>query len=228
MAIDALRRTPLFADLEPEHLERLAADAEPMSLPAGEFLIREGDQADDMLSSSPARARGDKALGQQRDPLARVGPGAIRRAGRPRARAAHGIGARITDAGCAASRTRQSAPAVGGADAALRHDPHRHRRLRGMDASLRQRETWPAGNAGRRLRTAEQSRCRHSPLGEALDHATRRDRLQPPSASRPAAGRSPALDGLARADAVDDVGSWLTTPPWHVALVDADGRPMRP
>src|SRR5206468_3371687 len=49
MALDALRATPLFADLPDEHLERLAAGARPMMLNAGEFLIVEGDQADDLF-----------------------------------------------------------------------------------------------------------------------------------------------------------------------------------
>lgn len=227
MAIDALRQTPLFADLEPEHLERLAADAEPMSLRAGEFLIREGDQADDMFVVVAGELEVTKRSGSSEIPLARVGPGAIQGelAALERGQRMASVRA-ITDAEVlripyAAVRDLLSA----GPDAALGMIRTVIVRLRGMEASLRQREklaglgTLAAGLAHELNNPA--AAIRRSV--EALDQAiANRDVLQPPRglmSLRPVA--SPALDGLARADAVDEVGELVVDPAMAVALVDA-------
>ena len=77
MALDALRATPLFADVPEEHLERLAAGAKPMMLNAGDFLIVEGDQADDLFVVVSGELEVTKRSGNDEIPLARVGPGAI-------------------------------------------------------------------------------------------------------------------------------------------------------
>ena len=42
MALDALRATPIFAEVPDEHLERLAQQSIPMSVKAGEFLAVAG------------------------------------------------------------------------------------------------------------------------------------------------------------------------------------------
>ena len=45
--LDALRATPLFAQLPEADLRRLADKAEALTLAPGELLIREGDPGDD-------------------------------------------------------------------------------------------------------------------------------------------------------------------------------------
>ena len=57
MALDALKATPIFAEVPLDHLEALAAQAEPMSLKAGDFLIVEGDRQRTCTWSSPASWR---------------------------------------------------------------------------------------------------------------------------------------------------------------------------
>jgi hypothetical protein len=44
-----LRRVPLFAELDPEDLHRIAATCTERSYPAGEALMREGDLGDELL-----------------------------------------------------------------------------------------------------------------------------------------------------------------------------------
>ncbi|MEO6058937.1 MAG: cyclic nucleotide-binding domain-containing protein, partial [Candidatus Limnocylindria bacterium] len=77
MTLEALRATPLFAELSEEHLERLAAHVVPMQLAAGELLITEGDQADDLFVVVSGELDVTKRSGNAEIPLARVGPGAI-------------------------------------------------------------------------------------------------------------------------------------------------------
>ena len=45
----ALRRVPLFRDLEPEDLQRLAAAAMERWYPSGEALVREGELGDELV-----------------------------------------------------------------------------------------------------------------------------------------------------------------------------------
>ena len=77
MALDALRATPIFAEVPDEHLRRLAEQAIPMFLKAGEFLINEGDQADDLFVVVSGEFDVTKRSGTSEIPLARVGPGAL-------------------------------------------------------------------------------------------------------------------------------------------------------
>jgi CRP-like cAMP-binding protein len=77
MALDALRASPLFAELPEDHLQRLAAGAKPMTLQPGDFLIIEGEQADDLYVVVSGELEVTKRSGNAEIPLARVGPGAI-------------------------------------------------------------------------------------------------------------------------------------------------------
>src|SRR5438552_4788254 len=77
LALDALRASPLFADLPEDHLQRLAAGAKPMALHPGDFLIVEGDQADDLYVVVSGELEVTKRSGNAEIPLARVGPGAV-------------------------------------------------------------------------------------------------------------------------------------------------------
>ena len=47
--LDELRKIPLFADLSEEDLQRLYQMAETVSIPAGELVLREGDQGDSLF-----------------------------------------------------------------------------------------------------------------------------------------------------------------------------------
>jgi signal transduction histidine kinase len=47
--LDELRKIPLFADLSEEDLERLYQMAETISVPAGQLVLREGDQGDSLF-----------------------------------------------------------------------------------------------------------------------------------------------------------------------------------
>jgi signal transduction histidine kinase len=49
LMLDELRKIPLFADLSEEDLERLYQMAETVSIPAGEPVLREGDQGDSLF-----------------------------------------------------------------------------------------------------------------------------------------------------------------------------------
>ena len=77
MAIDILRGTPIFAEVPIEDLERLVAQSEPVSLRPGEFLITEGDKADDLFLIVSGELDVTKRSGSSEIPLDTVGPGTI-------------------------------------------------------------------------------------------------------------------------------------------------------
>jgi signal transduction histidine kinase len=227
MALDALRATPIFAEVPDEHLERLAQKSIPMSLKAGEFLITEGDQADDLFVVVAGEFDVTKRSGKSEIPLARVGPGAIQGelAALERGQRLASVRA-VTDA----QVLRIPYAAVldllsSGPDAALGIIRTVIGRLRGMEATLRQREklaglgTLAAGLAHELNNPA--AAIRRSV--EALDRAiAARNELHPPhelTLLRPA-GRT-SLDALARADAVDSIGDLIGDSEMAAALVDA-------
>jgi len=227
MTLAALRATPLFADLPPDALERLAAGAEPMSLRAGEFLINEGDQADDMFVVVSGELDVTKRSGSSDIPLARVGPGAIQGelAALERGRRMASVQA-VTDTQVlripyAAVRDLLSA----GPDAALGIIRTVIGRLRGMEATLRQREklaglgTLAAGLAHELNNPAAAIRRSVEALDEAI---AVRDALHPPHALTLLHPAAPAaLDGLARADAVDEISDLVGDGEMAASLVDA-------
>ena len=227
MALDALRATPIFAEVPDEHLQRLAEQAIPMSLREGEFLISEGDQADDMFVVVSGEFDVTKRSGMSEIPLARVGPGAIQGelAALERGQRTASVQA-VTDA----EVLRIPYLAVrdlltGGPDAALGIIRTVIGRLRGMEATLRQREklaglgTLAAGLAHELNNPA--AAIRRSV--DSLDHAiAERNELHPPHALtllRPA-GRG-SLDALDRADAVDEIETLVGNAEMAAALVDA-------
>ena len=74
---ELLRATPLFAELSDEQLERLASHTEAMHLEPGDFLIREGDPAEDLYVITAGEVDITKRSGNAEVYLNRVGPGSI-------------------------------------------------------------------------------------------------------------------------------------------------------
>ena len=227
MALDALRATPIFAEVPPELLERLGAQAEPMSLQPGDFLIVEGDQADDLFVVVSGELEVTKRSGISEIPLARVGPGAIQgelaalERGRRMASVRAISPAEVLRIPYTAMRDLLSA----GPDAALAIIRTVIGRLHGMEATLRQQEklaglgTLAAGLAHELNNPA--AAIRRSV--EALDRAiAARNELHPPHSLtllRPTG--TAALDALARADAVDEIEVVIGDSEMAAALVDA-------
>ncbi len=73
--LDELRKIPLFADLSEEDLERLNQMAETVSVPAGELVLREGDQGDSLFVVLDGQLEVTKRQGSQDVLLALYKPG---------------------------------------------------------------------------------------------------------------------------------------------------------
>jgi signal transduction histidine kinase len=227
MTLQALRATPLFADLPAEHLDRLAAASAPMKLKAGEPLITEGDEADDIFVVVSGELEVTKRSGNAEIPLARVGPGAIQGelAALERGQRLASVRA-ITDA----EVLRIPYGAVlellsAGPDAAIGIIRTVIGRLRSMEATLRQREklaglgTLAAGLAHELNNPAAAIRRSVEALDQAIQE---RNAIHPPQALtllRPA-GRA-ELDALGRADAIDELTDLVGDSEVGAALVDA-------
>ena len=227
MILDALRATPLFADLPAEHLERLAAGATPMQLHAGEPLITEGDLADDIFVVVAGELEVTKRSGNAEIPLARVGPGAIQGelAALERGRRTASVRA-ITDAevlripyGAVLDLLSASPEAAVGIIRTVIG------RLRGMEATLRQREklaglgTLAAGLAHELNNPAAAIRRSVEALDQAIQE---RNEIHPPHAltlMKPSARET--LDALGRADAIDEIDELVNDSETAAALVDA-------
>ncbi|HYM51953.1 MAG TPA: cyclic nucleotide-binding domain-containing protein, partial [Candidatus Dormibacteraeota bacterium] len=226
--LDVLRETQLFAGLDEADLQRLAETTELMRIPAGDFLIREGDPGDSMFVVTSGELEVTKRAGTSELPLARVGPGAIQGEmaaleGRPRAASVRAV----TDAqAIRIPRAGLLALLDSGPDAAIALLRVVLERLRSTESMLRQREklaglgTLAAGLAHELNNPAAAIRRSVSLLAEAI---ARRDQLHPPHdliGIHPAADR-PALSALARADAVDEITDLVGDAETAAALVDA-------
>src|SRR5574341_1093090 len=77
MSIEFLRRLSLFADLPEADLQALYQRAEPMTLPAGEWLMREGEIGDALYVVLEGGIEITKRSGEQAVVLAVRGPGEV-------------------------------------------------------------------------------------------------------------------------------------------------------
>ena len=229
MTLDALRATPMFADLPTEHLDRLAAASSPMTLSAGELLINEGDEADDIYVVVSGELDVTKRSGNADIPLARVGPGALQGelAALERGHRMASVRA-VTDAEVLRIPYRAVLELLSaGPDAAVGIIRTVIGRLRSMEANLRQREklaglgTLAAGLAHELNNPAAAIRRSVDALDQAIQE---RNAIHPPHALtelRPAAPGRAALDALGRADAIDEIGDLVGDSETAAALVDA-------
>jgi len=228
MTLEALRATPLFAELPEEYLERLAANVVPIHLAAGELLITEGDQADDLFVVVSGELDVTKRSGNAEIPLARVGPGAIQgelaalERGRRTASVRALTAAEVLRIPYGAVRDLLS----GGPDAALGIIRTIIIRLRGMESTLRQREklaglgTLAAGLAHELNNPAAAIRRSVEELARAIDD---RNSLHPPHELMELipSGSDGSMDALARSDAIDELGELVGDADAAAALVDA-------
>ena len=229
-----LRATPLFAEVPVEHLDRLAAAAQPMHLRPGDILLEEGDLAEELFLVVNGELEITKRSGNADVPLTRVGPGSIQgeMAAFERGRRMASVRA-VTDADVlrlpfeSVRDMLSSGPEV--ATALLRTVTSR---LRGMEEALRQREklaalgTLAAGLAHELNNPAAAIRR----AVDALDEATR-ERNQAAAgiatidarlaalvnAAPSEAGKS--LDALTRADRADEIAAALR----DAGLPETDG-----
>jgi signal transduction histidine kinase len=227
MALDALRATPIFAEVPREHLQRLADQAVPMSLHPGQFLIVEGDKADDLYVVVSGKLEVTKRSGGSEIPVDTVGPGAIQGE-----LAALGRGLRMASVRAVVDTEVLRIPyaamrdmLAAGPDAVLGIIRTVIGRLRGMEATLRQREklaglgTLAAGLAHELNNPAAAIRRSVEALDEAI---AARDELHPPHSLtllQPAGHAT--LDALARADAMDEIDDLIGDAEMAAALVDA-------
>ncbi len=226
MVLDALRATSIFAEVPDEHLQRLAEQAIPMSLREGDFLIREGEQADDLFVVVSGEFDVTKRSGTSEIPLARVGPGALQgelaalERGKRTASVQAVSDAEVLRIPYLAVRDLLS----GDPDAALSIIRTIIGRLRGTEATLRQREklaglgTLAAGLAHELNNPAAAIRRSVDALDQAI---AARNAIHPPHSLtllRPA-GRA-SLDALDRADAVDEIETLIGDTEMAAALVD--------
>jgi signal transduction histidine kinase len=227
MSIDVLRGTALFAGLDEANLHRLAATTEQVRIPAGEFLIREGEPGDSMFIVTSGELEVSKRAGTSELPLARVGPGAIQGEmaaleGRPRSASVRAV----TDAEVVRiPREGLVALLASGPDAAIALLRTVLERLRSTESMLREREKLAglgrlaAGLAHELNNPAAAIQRSVSLLAEAI---ASRDRLHPPHdliGVHPSVDW-PALDALARADAVDEIADLVGDAETAAALVD--------
>jgi signal transduction histidine kinase len=224
--VEQLRATPLFAELPEASLELLCAQAEPMTLAAGETLIEEGTTGDSMFVVLTGELDVVKQSGDGELPLARVGPGAIQGEmaaieERPRTASVRAVGdvevLRV-------SRDALIDVLGSGPEAALGILRTVLSRLRSTESLLRQREklaalgTLSAGLAHELNNPAAAIRRSAGALADAIEA---REALPDPGRHvEPPAGRAP-LDALARADAIDDLAQATGDDEQAAALVNA-------
>jgi signal transduction histidine kinase len=232
--LDALRSTPLFAELPEADLQRLAEMAEPLNLAPGELLLREGDPGDAMYCVVSGELDVTKLSGGNEIQLARVGPGTIQGEmsaieGRPRSDSVRAITQvevlRIPRQALLAVFAITPEAAFSVLQVVLN-------RLRSTESLLREREklaglgTLAAGLAHELNNPAAAIRRSVSSLEEAI---VARDELHPPAAIAELAPAEPApmLGPLDRSDRIEELESVVGDSALAASLVDAGWTPAQ-
>jgi signal transduction histidine kinase len=210
---DRLRDTPLFGGLDEVHLGRLVEMGEIVDLAPGDRLIGEGEVADALYVILEGEMDITKRSGTSDIWLNRVGPGSLQGEiaaleGGRRLASVHAI--------TAAEVLRIPVDAIrellgAGPDIALAVIRTAVGRLRGMEASLREREklaglgTLAAGLAHELNNPAAAAIRSARALGEAVASAESLPRPSPPP--RPPEGSAPPRSALERADLIEGLES---------------------
>jgi signal transduction histidine kinase len=209
--VERLRATPLFGGLDEAQLLRLVEMGEIFDLDAGDFLIREGDEADALYVVLDGELEVTKRSGRSEIPLARVGPGALQGEiaaleGGRRLASVHAVGpAEALRIPIRAVRELLSA----GPDVALAIIRTAVARLRSMEVTLREREklaglgTLAAGLAHELNNPAAAAKRALDSLGESVRRAEVLPRPTPPP--RPPEGGPPTASALERSDRIEAV-----------------------
>ena len=241
--VDRLRLTPLFGGLDDTQLDRLVEMGEIVDLEPSAVLIREGDDADALYVVLDGELDVTKLAGRSEIPLARVGPGALQgeiaalEGGRRLASVKAVTAAEVLRVPVAALRELLTA----GPDVALAVIRTAVSRLRGMEATLREREklaglgTLAAGLAHELNNPAAAAMRTIDALGRAVAAAESSPHPVPgPSPPEDAAPPRSALDRADRIDAIsrltgdDDAAASLVAAGWtadSLASVPADVLP---
>ena len=241
--VERLRLTPLFGGLDDAQLDRLVEMGEIVDLDPSALLIREGDAADALYVVLDGELDVTKRAGRSEIPLARVGPGALQgeiaalEGGRRLASVKAVTAAEVLRIPVAALRELLTA----GPDVALAVIRTAVSRLRGMEATLREREklaglgTLAAGLAHELNNPAAAAMRTIEALGRAVAAAESSPHPVPaPSVPDDAAPPRSALDRADRIDAVsrltgdDDSAASLVAAGWtaeSLASVPGDVLP---
>jgi len=222
-----LRDTPLFGGLDDEQLGRLVESGEIVDLANGDVLIQEGDVADALYVVLEGELEVTKQSGNSEIPLAQVGPGSLQgeiaalEGGRRLASVRAITGSEVLRIPVDAIRGLLDA----GPDVALAVIRTAVGRLRGMEATLREREklaglgTLAAGLAHELNNPAAAAlRSVHS-LEQAIESAESLPRPVPPP--RPPDDAQPPRSALERADRIDELTTVAGDPDAATALADA-------
>ena len=229
--VERLRDTPLFGGLDEEQLHRLVEMGEILDLAGGEFLIREGDQADALYVVLSGEMDVTKRSGRSDIPVARVGPGALQ--GEIAALEGGRRLASVTAIG-AAEVLRIPVTAVrellgAGPDVALAVIRTAVERLRSMESLFREREklaglgTLAAGLAHELNNPAAAAIRAIDGLADAISRAEAAPHPTPPP--RPPADTPPPRSALDRADRTDAIARLTGDDETATALVDAGWTP---
>lgn len=229
--VDRLRDTPLFGGLDDVQLHRLMEMGEIIDLAAGDFLIREGDQADALYVVLSGEMDVTKRAGRSEIPVARVGPGALQGEiaaleGGRRLASVTAIGpAEVLRIPVGAVRELLGA----GPDVALAVIRTAVTRLRDMESLSREREklaglgTLAAGLAHELNNPAAAAMRAIDGLADAISRAESAPHPTPPP--RPPADTAPPTSALDRADRTDEIARLTGDDEAATALVDAGWTP---
>ena len=225
--VERLRDTPLFGGLDEAQLHRLVEMGEILDLAPGEFLIREGDQADALYVVLAGEMDVTKRAGRSEIPVARVGPGALQgeiaalEGGRRLASVAAIDAAEVLRIPVSAVRELLGA----GPDVALAVIRTAVTRLREMESMFREREklaglgTLAAGLAHELNNPAAAAIRAIDGLADAVARAEDNPRPTPPP--RPPFDAPAPASSLERADRIDEIARLTGDDESASALVDA-------